>query len=123
MAGVAADMRAGEAELLAQEVDEQHARLGQAFDGAAVDGHLDVHLGHDRSSLRRRGSRAASMARRTMTPGDLGAEFGRPASVGGGPRDRLGRLDRGVDRGLVERRADERGAGASAHRAACRRHW
>ena len=34
---LAADMRAGEAETVAQEIGEQHARLGLALDGAAVD--------------------------------------------------------------------------------------
>src|SRR5207244_5571072 len=32
---LAADMRAGKSELVAQEIREQHARLGLAFDGAA----------------------------------------------------------------------------------------
>ena len=32
MAGLAADMRAGEVELLAQEMDQQGARLDQRFD-------------------------------------------------------------------------------------------
>src|SRR3954447_9570472 len=38
---LATDMRAGEAERVTQEVGEQHARLGLAFDGAAVD--LEAH--------------------------------------------------------------------------------
>src|SRR5580692_411523 len=46
MAGLAADMRAGETELLAQEMNEQGARLDQLFDGLAVHRHLDVGFGH-----------------------------------------------------------------------------
>src|SRR5205814_1783944 len=37
MTGVAPDMRAGDPELLAQQVDQQHARLGQGFDLFLVD--------------------------------------------------------------------------------------
>ena len=41
LAGVAADMGAGHAEMLAQELDQQRARLDLAGDGLAVDGHGD----------------------------------------------------------------------------------
>ena len=34
---LAADMRAGGAELMAQEIGQQHARLGLALDGLAVE--------------------------------------------------------------------------------------
>ena len=46
MAGFAADMRPGEVQLLAQEVDEQGARLDQRFDELAVDLHGDLGFGH-----------------------------------------------------------------------------
>ena len=39
---LAADMRAGRAELVAQEIGQQHARLGLAFDGAAVEREADA---------------------------------------------------------------------------------
>ena len=55
MAGLAADMRAGEAELLAQEMDEQGARLDQRFDGLAVHLHCDLGFGHGVSSSLSRG--------------------------------------------------------------------
>ena len=41
LAGVAADMGAGHAEMLAQELNQQRARLDLARDGLAVDGHGD----------------------------------------------------------------------------------
>jgi hypothetical protein len=40
MTGIAADVRAGDPELLAQQVDQQHARLGQGFDLFSVDPQL-----------------------------------------------------------------------------------
>jgi hypothetical protein len=40
MTGIAADMRAGDPELLAQQVDQQYARLGQGFDLFLVDPQL-----------------------------------------------------------------------------------
>src|SRR4029453_13251275 len=46
--GVAADMRAGQVEVLAQEVDQQGARLDLGRDLAAVDGHRDPHFGISR---------------------------------------------------------------------------
>src|SRR5262245_32158052 len=46
MAGLAANMRPGETELLAQEVDEQRARLDQRLDAFAVHGERDVGFGH-----------------------------------------------------------------------------
>src|SRR5437899_580387 len=44
--GVAADVGAGEPEALAQQVDEQQARLHLCFEGRAVDGDVDVMLRH-----------------------------------------------------------------------------
>src|SRR5207237_8105878 len=46
MRGVAADVRAGQAEGLAQEVDEEQPRLDLDAVGNAVDGQLDVMPGH-----------------------------------------------------------------------------
>src|SRR5262249_9835811 len=46
VAGLAADMRTGEVELLAQEVDQQGARLDQRLDALAVHGERDVGFGH-----------------------------------------------------------------------------
>ena len=43
LAGVAADMRAGEAEILAQELNQQRARLDVAGDRLAVHGHGHGH--------------------------------------------------------------------------------
>src|SRR5207237_8622798 len=70
MAGVAADMRTGYAKLLAQHMNEQHARLGQGLDSAAVQGHSNVHLRHRRLSSFDQAARARArpMARRTMVP-------------------------------------------------------
>src|SRR5204863_5653185 len=62
MAGVAANMRAGEVELLAQEMDQQRARLGKALDLAPIDPELYVHLRHD-DSLPRPVQLARSLAR------------------------------------------------------------
>src|SRR6516165_12770696 len=46
MAGVAADMRTGDPELLAQQVDQQQAWLSEEFDIAVVDRKFDVRFGH-----------------------------------------------------------------------------
>ncbi len=46
MAGVAADMRAGDIELIAQEMDQQGARLDQSLHGLAIDLHRDLRFGH-----------------------------------------------------------------------------
>ena len=46
MAGLAADMRAGDVLLIAQEVDKQGSRLDQSFDGLAVHLHRDLGFGH-----------------------------------------------------------------------------
>src|SRR5262249_16906457 len=43
VAGVAADVAAGQVEIVAQEVDEELARLDVALVGRAVDGDRDVH--------------------------------------------------------------------------------
>ena len=46
LAGVAADMRAGEAQVLAQELHQQRARIDVGGDGLAVHRHADGgHLG------------------------------------------------------------------------------
>ena len=45
LARVAADVRAGQQQLLAQEVDEEQARLDVALAHLAVDGHRDVSHG------------------------------------------------------------------------------
>ncbi len=44
MRGVAADMRAGEVQLLAQEMDQQRARLDKAALALAIDGEGDGDL-------------------------------------------------------------------------------
>ena len=44
LAGVAPDVRAGQTQLFAKEVDEKHARFDVALANLAVDGHRD--LGH-----------------------------------------------------------------------------
>jgi endonuclease/exonuclease/phosphatase family metal-dependent hydrolase len=46
MAGFAADVRAGDIELIAQEVDEQSSRLDQLFDSLAVHLHRDLGFSH-----------------------------------------------------------------------------
>jgi hypothetical protein len=46
MTRVASDVRARQAERLAQEVDEQEARLDVCLAGLAVDRHGDVLFGH-----------------------------------------------------------------------------
>src|SRR5215469_4059433 len=68
MTGVAADMRAGDAELFAQQMDQQHSRLGQGLDLAAVDLESDLHLGHRLLLAHRARSLARVRARSTMTP-------------------------------------------------------
>src|ERR1043166_4691193 len=67
MGGLAADMRAGEVGLLAQEVDQQGARLDQGLDLVAVELELDRRLRHGRHPCLARAC-AAAMARRVMTP-------------------------------------------------------
>jgi hypothetical protein len=74
VAGLAADMRAGETDLLAQEMDQQGARLHQSFDLAAVEGDGDLGLRHLLFSLPAQPaarSWARWMARRSMTPAIL----------------------------------------------------
>jgi hypothetical protein len=44
MGGVAADMRTGQAQMLAQEVDQQRARFDLCGDLAAIDGHRHPHF-------------------------------------------------------------------------------
>ena len=73
MAGVAADMRAGDVELVAQEVDEQGSRLDQRFDGLAVDLHGDLGFSHGVASPGQPRARALARAsaRASMTPAIL----------------------------------------------------
>src|SRR5262249_38698645 len=68
MAGVATDMRTGDSELLAQQVDQQQARLGEDFDRAVVDSQFDVHFGHRSPPAQPARSLARAMARRTINP-------------------------------------------------------
>src|SRR5262249_49152690 len=70
MAGLAADMRAGQVELLAQEMDQQRARFDEGLDRLAVDLERDLRLRHDRLPQRARDLARAS-ARATITPAIL----------------------------------------------------
>ncbi len=63
VAGVAADMRAGQRKLLAQQMDEQHAWLGERLDRAPIDRQFDMHLGHQWSLPQAARSRALANAR------------------------------------------------------------
>ena len=71
MAGVAADVRPREIQLLAQEMDEQGARLDQCLDGLAVDRERDLDLGHGTSPVQLARARARTSARDTITPAIL----------------------------------------------------
>ena len=55
LAGVAADVRAGEAQVLAQELHQQRARIDLGADALAVHGHRHVHGAG--AALARRGRR------------------------------------------------------------------
>src|SRR2546429_7668209 len=55
--GVAADMRAGHAEVLTEEVDEERARLDLDVVGLTVDGHVDLHASRAGCGGRRRFNR------------------------------------------------------------------
>src|ERR1700740_606960 len=69
MRGGAADVGAGDPELLAQQVDQQHARLSQGFDVAVIDLQHDARFSHLRPSLAQpTRCLARAMARRNMTP-------------------------------------------------------
>ena len=93
VARVAADVRAGQAEVVAQEVDEQEARLDVGLVRLAVDGDRDV-LGASSFGLSYAYARARSVARAERPDGHLGGH--RPlvvdgsADVGGGPALRAG---------------------------------
>ena len=82
MAGLAADMRAGEVQLLAQEVDEQRARLDQRLDRLAVHRHGDLGSWPCVVSSVSRGARALARAsaRATITPAILVRYCGGPAA-------------------------------------------
>src|SRR6516225_9908769 len=76
MRGVAADVRAGQVQMLAQIVDEQRARLDFRRDGAAVDRHADFDLGdidhrHGCPYQAVARAKARSSARRVITPAIL----------------------------------------------------
>src|SRR5271166_5393601 len=73
MAGLAADMRAGDVLLIAQEVDEQGSRLDQRFDGLAVHRHRDLGFGHCSNSCGQPRARALARtsARDIITPAIL----------------------------------------------------
>jgi hypothetical protein len=85
MAGVAADVGAGEILLLAKEMDKQRARLGQRFHRLAIDRHLNMRFGHRQAPPLSWARRAAcSIARLTITPATLvrKAAGPRPSSAG-----------------------------------------
>src|SRR5262249_952565 len=67
VAGLAADVRAGDVEVVAQEVDEQSARLDQRVDRLAVPLERDLGFGHGLFSYFAR-DRARSSARASITP-------------------------------------------------------
>ena len=73
MAGLAADMRPGEVQLLAQEVDQQRARLDQRLDRLAVHRQGDVGFGHAllSSVSAARAILARASARASITPAIL----------------------------------------------------
>src|SRR5690242_21539606 len=71
MAGLATNMRAGEIELIAQEVDQQGARLDQSFDVLAVHFQFDLGFGHHSLPWPRTRDLARSSARVSMTPAIL----------------------------------------------------
>src|SRR5262252_1224906 len=82
MAGVAADMRTGNPELLAQQVDQQQAWLSEEFDIPFVDRQFDVHFGHccppsSAGALYGSGNRPPD-----RHPRDMDAEINWPMSVG-----------------------------------------
>src|SRR5579862_7094860 len=68
VARAAAFLRAGEAELVAQRVEQRRARIGEEFGGVAVDGGGDVDLAHARALAL---SKAIWAARRASTPAIL----------------------------------------------------
>ena len=106
VARVAADVRAGQAEDVAQQVDEQEARLDVGLAGLAVDRERDVLWErHPSSAVTRIGSRA--LAARRRTPRALSSSRGpcracsRPAR---GRRRRAGSRPRGRGPGLAIQR-------------------
>ena len=107
MAGVAADMRAGQRELLAQEMDQQHARLGQPLDRLPLTVIWMCIFAICRLPQPRAGARARSRAGPSRPRPCRGTPPARarppPGSVIASARG-----DRRVDRRLVERAADQR---------------
>src|SRR6516165_5902771 len=71
MARLAANVRAGEIELLAQEMDQERARLDQSFDALAVHFQFDLGFGHRSLPQPRARDLARSSARASMTPAIL----------------------------------------------------
>src|SRR5690349_15832815 len=71
MAGLATNMRAGKIELIAQEMDQQRARLDQSFDAVAVHFQFDLGFGHCSLPQPRARDLAWSSARASMTPAIL----------------------------------------------------
>src|SRR5215469_13702758 len=71
MAGLAANMRASEIELFAQEVNQERARLDQSFDTLAVHFQFDLRLSHHSLPQPRARDLARSSARASMTPAIL----------------------------------------------------
>src|SRR5262249_4435136 len=84
MTGIAADMRPGELELLAQEVNEQRARFDQLLNLLAVHGHGNLGFRHGFPPLTQRPARA--FARPRARDGSPPAILGRWAA---GPRPSL----------------------------------
>ncbi len=123
MAGVAADMRAGQVQLLAQEMDQKRARLDQRFDRLAVDLHRDLGLGHMLSPLRTRAALAAARARASITPAILRAIGRRSPIVGSGRGDGLRRGHRLLHDGRHPGPSRSGAWRPPRRRAASRRHW
>ena len=87
VAGVAADVRAGQVEVVAEEVHEQAARLDLALVARAVDVDRDVRLVTGCSA------RLRPLSRLGLAHGADGADLGEVAAVVGGGVDVGGRLE------------------------------
>ena len=82
LAGVAPDVRAGQTQLFAEEVDEEHARVDVSLANLAVDGHRD--LGHGLSLSRERRIAYSKKARKGITT--FGPTHGSAPTRSGPPR-------------------------------------
>jgi hypothetical protein len=79
MAGVTADVRAGDPEFLAQQVDQQQARLSKGFDIAVVDRQFDMHFGHCSPPCLASARFGAGDSAPYRHPRDMDAKFDWPA--------------------------------------------